>query len=77
MDPSPSGPERVLGDEPRWHASLAVLAALVLYITLPPRLTLGPIWLPPVLVLVLLIPLSILGRAVTRKPGARASPAFC
>ncbi len=61
MDPSPSGPERVLGDEPRWHASLAVLAALVLYITLPPRLTLGPIWLPPVLVLVLLIPLSILG----------------
>jgi len=61
MEPSTSGPGRVVGDEPRWHASLGVLAALVLYITLPPRLTLGPIWLPPVLVLVLLIPLSILG----------------
>lgn len=48
-------------DEPRWHASLAVIAALVLYITLPPRLTLGPIWLFPVLVLALLIPLSLLG----------------
>lgn len=61
MEPSTSNPERVLSDEPRWHASLAVLAALVLYITLPPRLTLGPIWLPPVLVLILLIPLSIFG----------------
>ncbi len=61
MGPSTSNPERVPSDEPRWHASLAVLAALVLYITLPPRLTLGPIWLPPVLVLILLIPLSILG----------------
>jgi hypothetical protein len=46
--------------EPRWHASLAVLAAVLLYITLPPRLTIGPTWIAPVLVLVLLIPLSIL-----------------
>lgn len=70
MDPLTPGPERALTDEPRWHASLAVLAALVLYITLPPRLTLGPIWLPPVIVLVLLVPLSILGphrHAETRK----------
>jgi hypothetical protein len=46
--------------EPRWHASLAVLAAMLLYITLPPRLTIGPTWIAPVLVLVVLIPLSIL-----------------
>jgi uncharacterized membrane protein len=46
--------------EPRWHASLAVLAATVLYITLPPRLTIGPTWIAPALVLVVLIPLSIL-----------------
>ena len=45
--------------EPRWHASVAVIAALALYITLPPRLTIGPIWVAPVLVLALLIPLSV------------------
>jgi uncharacterized membrane protein len=46
--------------EPRWHASLAVLAAMALYITLPPRLTIGPGWVAPALILVLLVPLSIL-----------------
>jgi uncharacterized membrane protein len=46
--------------EPRWHASLAVLAAMLLYITLPPKLIIGPVWIAPLLVLVLLIPLSIL-----------------
>jgi hypothetical protein len=47
-------------DEPRWHASLAILAALLLYVTLPPRLTIGPVWAAPSLVLLLLVPLSIL-----------------
>ncbi|MBV8281277.1 MAG: hypothetical protein JO347_04340 [Candidatus Eremiobacteraeota bacterium] len=47
-------------DEPRWHASLAVLAAMALYITLPPRLTIGPVWVAPLLILMLLVPLSIL-----------------
>jgi hypothetical protein len=46
--------------EPRWHASLAVLAAMLLYITLPPKLTIGPVWAAPVIVLIVLIPLSIL-----------------
>jgi len=46
-------------DEPRWHASLAVIAVLILYITLPPKLEFGPVWLFPVLVLVVLIPLLI------------------
>jgi uncharacterized membrane protein len=46
--------------EPRWHASLAVLAAMLLYVTLPPRFTIGPAWVAPALVLVILVPLSIL-----------------
>lgn len=44
--------------EPRWPASLAVLFALALYVTLPERLTIGPTWLFPVLTLLLLGPLS-------------------
>lgn len=49
-----------VADEPRWHASLAVLTALALYITLPPRLTIGPVWAAPLLVLAVLVPLSVL-----------------
>ncbi|MEA2671813.1 MAG: hypothetical protein QOG45_2033 [Chloroflexota bacterium] len=33
--------------EPRWPASLAALAALLLYLTLPAKLTIGPAWLIP------------------------------
>lgn len=46
--------------EARWHASLAVLVATLLYVTLPPRLTIGPVWVAAALVLLVLIPLSIL-----------------
>lgn len=46
--------------EPRWHASVAVVAALALYITLPPKYTIGPAWVAPLAVLVILIPLSVL-----------------
>jgi uncharacterized membrane protein len=52
-------PLPVVRHEPRWHASVAVLAAVALYITLPPRLTVGPVWVAPLLVLALLVPLSI------------------
>lgn len=45
--------------EMRWPASLAVIIALLLYITLPQRLTWGPVWLIPVIELALLVPLSI------------------
>jgi hypothetical protein len=45
--------------ESRWPASLAVVAAIVLYVTLPDRFTLGPAWLFPVLELALLVPLSL------------------
>ena len=44
--------------EPRWPASLAVLVALALYVTLPDRLTIGPTWLFPLLTILLLAPLS-------------------
>ncbi|HEV3090826.1 MAG TPA: hypothetical protein VGX91_05205 [Candidatus Cybelea sp.] len=46
--------------EPRWHASLAIVAAMALYITLPPRLTIGPGWAAPLIILVILVPLSII-----------------
>jgi hypothetical protein len=45
--------------EPRWPASLAVAAALVLYMTLPGTLTIGPGWVIPVLEVTLLIPLTV------------------
>jgi hypothetical protein len=45
--------------EPQWPASLAVIAALVLYMTLPGRLTIGPGWLIPALEAALLVPLTV------------------
>jgi hypothetical protein len=45
--------------EPRWPASLAVTAALLLYMTLPGTLTIGPGWVIPVLEAALLIPLTV------------------
>lgn len=55
-----SGEKKYVQHEPRWHASLAVIAALVLYITLPPKLTIGPIWAAPLAVMIILVPLSVL-----------------
>jgi uncharacterized membrane protein len=40
-----------------WPARFAVIAALLLYVGLPPKLTLGPVWIAPVLVL---LPLTAL-----------------
>jgi len=51
---------KTLPEEPRWHAAVAVVAALLLYVTLPPRIIVGPLWLLPLLVLGILIPLLIL-----------------
>src|SRR5712692_10746191 len=42
--------------EPRWPAIIAVLASGGLYTALPDALTVGPPWLFPSLVLVLLVP---------------------
>ena len=44
--------------EPRWPASLALLSCVGLYVILPNRLTVGPKWLLPVLIVLPLIPLS-------------------
>ncbi len=56
--PDPAWGQRSSG-EPRWPASLAVLAILVLYWLLPERLTVGPTWIVPALALALLVPLSL------------------
>src|ERR1700675_4745978 len=45
--------------EPFWQAQLAVLVALLLYLALPGKLTLGPRWLLPAFEGVLLIGLAI------------------
>jgi len=45
--------------EPRWPASLAVVVCAALYVALPSRLSVGPKWLLPVLVALLLVPLSL------------------
>jgi len=43
--------------EPRWPAALAALFGVLLYILLPERLTIGPVWILPTLEILLLIPL--------------------
>ena len=45
--------------EPRWPATVAIIVAVALYVTLPEKLTYGPTWLLPVLELGLIIPLSL------------------
>jgi uncharacterized membrane protein len=52
-----------LDAEPRWPSFVAILAVSGLYAALPEALTLGPRWVLPSLVLVLLIPTVISHRA--------------
>src|SRR6202048_851887 len=42
--------------EPRWQALLAFIAVAAIYLALPRALIIGPIWLLPSLILVLLVP---------------------
>lgn len=49
--------ERSVREEPRWHAGLGVVAALALYVTLPPKIVIGPVWVLPLVLLVILVPL--------------------
>ena len=42
--------------EPRWQAVVAILAVTGIYMALPKELVIGPTWLLPLLVVVLLIP---------------------
>ncbi|HET7766506.1 MAG TPA: hypothetical protein VFK92_15590 [Burkholderiales bacterium] len=47
---------RIDRPEPRWQAILALLAVAGIYMALPKELVVGPTWLLPVLVVVLLVP---------------------
>ena len=52
--------------EPRGQVILAVLAIGAIYLALPPNLIVGPIWLLPTLIVVLLIPTVVSHRAGMR-----------
>lgn len=51
-----ASPDRVDKPEPRWQALLAFLAIGAIYLALPPHLIVGPIWLLPTVIVVLLVP---------------------
>ncbi len=48
--------EKIDKPEPRWQAVLAFIAVGAIYLALPRALVVGPIWLLPTLILVLLVP---------------------
>src|SRR6266581_9105793 len=48
--------EHIDKPEPRWQALLAFLAVGAIYLALPRSLIVGPIWLLPTLIVVLLVP---------------------
>src|ERR1700716_2304993 len=52
--------------EPRWQALLAFLAVGAIYLALPRDLIVGPTWLLPTLIVVLLIPTVVSHRAGKR-----------
>jgi hypothetical protein len=52
--------------EPRWQVILAVLAIGGIYLALPPDLIIGPIWLLPTLIVILLIPTVVSHRTGRR-----------
>jgi hypothetical protein len=52
--------------EPRWQALLAFLAVGAIYLALPRSLTVGPIWLLPTLIVVLLVP-TVVSHRVGRR----------
>lgn len=45
--------------EARWPADLTVLVTILLYVTLPPKITLGPVWIVPALEIALLVALTV------------------
>ena len=51
--------EHIDKPEPRWQALLAFLAVGAIYVALPSTLIIGPIWLLPTLIVVLLVPTVI------------------
>ena len=55
--------ERRRTTEPRWPAVLVTLAMAAIHFALPEHLTLGPGWLVPLLIILLLIPAVVSNRA--------------
>src|SRR2546428_11001802 len=58
--------EHIDKPEPRWQALVALLAVGAIYLALPRNLILGPIWLLPTLIVVLLVPTVISHRTGKR-----------
>jgi len=53
--------------EPRWQALLAFLAVAGIYLALPRHLIVGPIWLLPTLIVVLLVP-TVVSHRMGKRP---------
>ncbi|PYK29216.1 MAG: hypothetical protein DME57_11255 [Verrucomicrobia bacterium] len=59
-------PHHIDTPEPRWQALLAFLAVAGIYVALPSNLVLGPIWLLPTIIVLLLIPTMVSHRTGKR-----------
>ena len=63
--------------EARWPASIAVIVAMTLYVTLSDHFTVGPRWVVPALEIALLVPLFVVAPRIDRaEPGARRAIAI-
>lgn len=62
----PETPDHIDKPEPRWHALLAFVAVGGMYLALPPNLIVGPFWLVPTLIAVLLVPTVVSHRSGKR-----------
>src|SRR6266568_3772223 len=58
--------DRIDKPEPRWQALLAFLAIGAIYLALPRDLVIGPIWLLPTVIVVLLVP-TVVSHRVGRR----------
>src|SRR5213082_4225298 len=58
--------EHIDKPEPRWQALVALLAVGAIYLALPRSLIIGPIWLLPTLIVVLLVPTVVSHRVGKR-----------
>src|SRR5438309_4600132 len=62
----PDQHEHIDKPEPRWQALLAFVAVAAIYLALPKNLIVGPIWLLPTLIVVLLVPTVVSHRTGRR-----------
>jgi hypothetical protein len=62
----PASSDYIDKPEPRWQAILALLAIGTIYLALPRNLIVGPIWLLPTVILILLVP-SVVSHRIGRQ----------